>query len=510
MKIINKIIATVVVIMMVLFNSMAFAVEITNGTVNTETLRLRKEASTDSIVLELLSKDDKVEILEEKDEWYKVKFKDYTGYVSKEFISKNGEVKTNQATGNEVKEKEENNTQKNENTEGKTDSNQTTSSQNTSSQTSSAQTATDVKGKNVLTMAEVKLYVLPLVNSKVVANLESKTSVEIINIAGGWAYVSANEVNGWIRLDKLSTSNSNSASNTESSKTDNSQSNLNNTEANATQTNKNEESSKASFTARNAYVSASSVNVRSSASTNSQVVTTISQNTQIKLVGEENNWYKVQVNNKNGYILKKLVSDKKVEVTSRSTTPTRETTSNTATKTNTKNNTNNESTNTNTSTTNNNTNKSNTNTVAQTSATKTQEQKNTTNTATQVSSSKGEQVIAYAKNYLGCRYVYGGSGPSVFDCSGFTMYVYKHFGYSMGHSAVTQAYLGTYVPRSNLQPGDLIIFNNQANKSIGHVGMYVGGGNFIHASSGSGKIIISPLSNAYYNSRYVTARRIFN
>jgi len=498
MKIINKIIATVVVIMMVLFNSMAFAVEITNGTVNTETLRLRKEASTDSIVLELLSKDDKVEILEEKDEWYKVKFKDYTGYVSKEFISKNGEVKINQANNSEVKEKEDNNTQKGENTKAQESTSQSTSNSNTS-----AQTSTNIKGKEALTIAEVKLYVLPLINSKVVTNLESKTSVKIINIAGGWAYVNVNEVNGWIRLDKLSTLELSSASNTENAKTDTSQSNTNNTEANTTQTNNNEESSKASFTARNAYVSASSVNVRSNASTNSQVVSTISQNTQVKLVGEENNWYKVQVNNKNGYILKTLVSDKKVEVTSRSATPTRETTSNTATKTN------NNSTNTNASTTNN-TNKSSTNTSTKTSETKAQEQKNNTNTATQVSSSKGEQVIAYAKNYLGCRYVYGGSGPSVFDCSGFTMYVYKHFGYSMGHSAVTQAYLGTYVPRSNLQPGDLIIFNNQANKSIGHVGMYVGGGNFIHASSGSGKIIISPLSNAYYNSRYVTARRIFN
>ena len=495
MKIINKIITTVVVIMLMLFNSMAFAVEVTNGTVNTETLRLRKEPSTDSIVLELLSKDDKLEILEEKDEWYKVKFKDYTGYVSKEFISKNGEVKSSEEKNN--KENTTKNTDENTATEG----------------------TVDVKDKNAVTNVEVKVYILPLINSNVVTSLEQKTSVEIVNVAGGWAYVNVNNVSGWIRLDKLSISESSNNSNVSNSETDNSQTDTNKVEKNTTQTTKQTE-----FTARNAYVSASSVNVRSSASTTSQVVTTLLQNEQIKLVGEENGWYKVEVNNKNGYILKTLVSDTKVQVTSRSAVPTRETTENTNKNTSTNINTNTTNNTTKTATTTNTTVATSTNAAATTSSAQTTNQTNTTNssetkveaqqsstnTTSQTSSSKGEQVVAYAKNYLGCKYVYGGSGPSVFDCSGFTMYVYKHFGYSMGHSAVTQAYLGTYVPRSNLQPGDLIIFNNQANTSIGHVGMYVGGGNFIHASSGSGKIIISPLSNAYYNTRYVTARRIFN
>ena len=155
MKIINKIIATVVVIMMMLFNSMAFAVEVTNGTVNTETLRLRKEPSTDSIVLELLSKDDKVEILEEKDEWYKVKFNDYTGYVSKEFISKTGEVKSSEVKN----ENNENNENKNENT-----------TKNETQETKTEGTV-EVKDKKAVTNVEVKVYILPLVNSNVVKKL---------------------------------------------------------------------------------------------------------------------------------------------------------------------------------------------------------------------------------------------------------------------------------------------------------------------------------------------------
>ena len=147
----------------------------------------------------------------------------------------------------------------------------------------------------------------------------------------------------------------------------------------------------------------------------------------------------------------------------------------------------------------------------QTADNKTEEQ-TTNNTeqeaTTSNNSSKGEEIVAYAKKYLGCKYVYAGSGPSTFDCSGFTMYVYKHFGYSMGHSAVTQAGLGKYVSKSNLQPGDLVIFNNSANTSIGHVGIYVGEGKFIHASSGGGRVMISSLSGSYYKTRYVTARRI--
>ena len=78
MKILNKVIASIVVVIMIIFNSRVFAVENITGIVNADTLRLRKEASTDSAVLELLSKDEKVDILEEKDGWYKVKFKDYT------------------------------------------------------------------------------------------------------------------------------------------------------------------------------------------------------------------------------------------------------------------------------------------------------------------------------------------------------------------------------------------------------------------------------------------------
>lgn len=467
MKIIKKVTTTGVVAVMVMCNSMAFAVENVTGVVNTETLRLRKDASTESLVLELLSKDDKVDILEEKDGWYKIKFKDYTGYVSKEFITTSGDVKN--TTSNENKTNNEETNQNN---------NETTNTQGT----------VKISQKEAKLISDCKLYMLPLINSNVITTLNKDAKLTIVNTAGGWAYVNASENNGWVRLDKLSVLDANS-SNNEETKNKNEQ---NNNEADNTnnvqeETKKEEEVKQPEYQAKNAYIKETSVNVRSSSSTSSDVITTLSQNTQIKVVGEEDGWYKVEVNDKSGYILKTLVSDKKVEVTSRSAVATRTVTQ--------------ETTAVNT-----------TNTVQTTQNNTNQEtaQVSETTETVESTSSKGEEVVAYAKQFLGCRYVYGGSGPSVFDCSGFTMFVYSHFGYYMGHSAVTQAYVGTYVPRSQLQPGDLIIINNESNTSIGHVGMYVGGGNFIHASSGSGKVIISPLSNAYYNARYVTARRIFN
>ncbi|MCD8322435.1 MAG: NlpC/P60 family protein [Oscillospiraceae bacterium] len=87
-------------------------------------------------------------------------------------------------------------------------------------------------------------------------------------------------------------------------------------------------------------------------------------------------------------------------------------------------------------------------------------------------------------------------------------YVYKQCGYSITRTASSQNSDGTYVSRDNLQPGDIIVFYNSAMTAIGHVGIYIGDGQFIHASSGSGKVVISDLSSTYYNSHYYSARRI--
>ena len=127
------------------------------------------------------------------------------------------------------------------------------------------------------------------------------------------------------------------------------------------------------------------------------------------------------------------------------------------------------------------------------------------------SASDNSDIVATAKQYLGVRYVYGGASPSGFDCSGFTMYIYKQYGYSLPHTATGQwqSGLGTRIwGISALQPGDLVFFNDparNAGKACSHAGIYIGNGQFIHSSSSSsGGVIISDLTSGYYNTYFVS------
>ena len=115
----------------------------------------------------------------------------------------------------------------------------------------------------------------------------------------------------------------------------------------------------------------------------------------------------------------------------------------------------------------------------------------------------------YALQFVGYPYVYGGSSPKGFDCSGFTSYVYKHFGYSLNRSASNQLDNGTPVSMSELQPGDLVIFKKgTTSKRATHVGLYIGNNQFVHASTSKVGVIISKLSDSYYTKGFVGGRRI--
>jgi len=100
------------------------------------------------------------------------------------------------------------------------------------------------------------------------------------------------------------------------------------------------------------------------------------------------------------------------------------------------------------------------------------------------------EVVAIAKRYLGAPYQWGASGPNSFDCSGFTMFVYRQVGVSLPHSSRAQYGVGEKVPRSALQPGDLVFFGSP----IHHVGIYVGGGQYIHSPRTGDVVRISSLS----------------
>ena len=119
-------------------------------------------------------------------------------------------------------------------------------------------------------------------------------------------------------------------------------------------------------------------------------------------------------------------------------------------------------------------------------------------------STRGARVAQMSKRYLGIRYRWAGSSPSTgFDCSGFTMYMYRKVGVGLPHNAAMQYRHGRAVSRSNLRAGDLVFFNG-----LGHVGIYLRGNRFIHASSSGGTVKISSLTGSWYGERYVGARRL--
>lgn len=443
-----------VLIMLVSNKSMA-----TTATVNTDTLKLRKEASTDSDVLSLLNLGEKLEVIEKAGDWYKVKVNNKTGYVSKDYIKVSEEV-----SNNNVEEENVDNTNQTTNTQTPTE---TTVIEEQQEETNNQNTS--YINKELKIIKDTNCYILPLINSNILTNLKKDSKVTIKSEVNGWIYVETEELTGWILTSSVDIANLDTQSNNEqvnsqepkveeSNKTEKTEEQ--NTQTTTTET-KTEEPKVTPVTEKTMYVNTASIYMRKGAGTNYEVVDSLILNSSVIVTGEINDWYQVKVSGKTGYIAKRLLSSKKTE---ESTTRSSE------------------------------------------ERTNNQEQTTTNNVVT----SKGEEVVNYAKQYLKCKYVYGASGPSTFDCSGFTMYVFKHFGISLSHSATAQSKKGTYVAKENLQPGDLVFFKDyQTMDGIGHCGIYVGDGNFIHASSGTGYCVkLSTLLTGSYNTRYSTARRI--
>ena len=132
----------------------------------------------------------------------------------------------------------------------------------------------------------------------------------------------------------------------------------------------------------------------------------------------------------------------------------------------------------------------------------------TTAVAVASNSSMGQQIVDYAKQFLGVPYVYGGNGPNSFDCSGFTSYIYRHFGYTLNRTASTQLSNGVAVSKSELQPGDLVFFRYNTSYPASHVGIYIGNGQFIHASTNKYQVQIDQLLTGHYANVYIAGRRI--
>ena len=125
-------------------------------------------------------------------------------------------------------------------------------------------------------------------------------------------------------------------------------------------------------------------------------------------------------------------------------------------------------------------------------------------------------MISYAKKFMGTRYVRGGKSPKGFDCSGFTGYVFRQFGYNLSASSAAQATQGVQIKREEAEPGDLLFFTGRNSRSgrVGHVGIVIdndavtGEITFIHASVSNG-ISIDRVSAPYYAKRFLSVRRVF-
>ena len=116
------------------------------------------------------------------------------------------------------------------------------------------------------------------------------------------------------------------------------------------------------------------------------------------------------------------------------------------------------------------------------------------------------KLVDLAKSKLGCKYVWGATGPNTFDCSGLMLWCHKQLGISIPRTSLAQSKSGKAVSKSDLQVGDLVFFKTTS-APVGHVGMYIGNGQFIHAPNKNKPVKVDSLSSSYYSSRYVNARR---
>lgn len=119
----------------------------------------------------------------------------------------------------------------------------------------------------------------------------------------------------------------------------------------------------------------------------------------------------------------------------------------------------------------------------------------------------GRQIAYFAQQFIGVPYLWAGQSRAGFDCSGFIYYVFSNCGIKLPRMADEQFEVGVFIDEENLRAGDLVFFTTYES-GASHVGIYIGNGHFIHASSGAGSVVITPMRKQYYLERYLGARRI--
>lgn len=429
----NVLILAGIAVAALFFINMSFASS--DGKVNVETANIRETADENAKILEQLSQGDNVEILEKQGNWYKIKSKGITGYLREDLIEVKNEEKTVETSATVETEKQES-----------TDNNK----ENNVQETTTEETSSEEKTKKV--SEDTKLKIVPAINATDILEVKKDEEVTITETLGDWVCIQTSTTKGWIRADKLKSAKEEKQEETKTEEQP-------------------QVEEKQETLLKKAYVNTQTANMRKEANTASEIVTSLTLNTEVEVYAEENGWSKIKVNGQEGYISTALLSDKKTETSRSLETPRK---------------------------------KAESTTTENTSTKKETTTQSTTSTITQTSG-KGATVVATAKNYIGSKYVYGATGPNSFDCSGFTQYVFKLHGVSLNRTAAAQYSNGVAVDRANLQPGDLVMFGKSG---INHVGIYIGGGQIVHAANPSRGVTIDTITSGYYNNNYVGARRV--
>lgn len=448
-------ISGIMIFMILAIGNVSFA---KTGTVRVTAVRIRESASLDANIVTNIYEDDEVEILEENGEWCKIKYGETVGFAKAEFfrVAQNDIPSVTQNPAPETN---------------------TTKPADSATQMPTQEQTEVTVGQNIMLQNAINLRLTPSFSSSANIAIPQGTQVTVDTKLGNWYKISNESTTGWTTKSKIVAPKAMEQTqpvpepeqpvvSKPEPEPEPPQNTITPEPTNTVQpetpapeptTNATADNNTAQ---RKAVVIVETARVRKSASKESEIVDTLDEDDVVSIIDEENGFYKITTNSiKEGYVSKTLVKEK--DVTSRGAAVERE-------------------------------------------SPLPQQEEPVAQTTT------GSEIVAFAKQYLGYPYVLGHSSPEGgFDCSGFTRYVFGHFGYQLGQVAASQTSLGSVVERSNLQTGDLLLFYDDGKTKIGHCGIYIAGGDFIHSANPQRGVVIDNLNtNSYYLQRFVTARRI--
>lgn len=457
-----KKISIITIILYMLFITSSFA---STATIDVNSARLREAANTTSKVLTNIYKGEKVEILEKDGEWYKVKYGNNIGYLKNTLIKEEESVSSEETTKKDLN--------------------------------SGVEDSQNEGSNKVVLKDDTVVRNQPNMMSNTIISVETGKELTKELEIGKWIKVSDGAIEGWILKSKtenqeaqinevVNTNNTNTIleNNTNTTNTLNENKVNTNTVSNKvtntvvnkvqnTTTVEEKENISSNVGNKKGKVNVETAKVRKEASTTAKIVGFLDYNDEITIIAEEGEFYKFTEKTVSGYVHKSLVTPIEENVSSRGNIEER------------------------------------VQEVVTDNKVITEEPKQEVSIESN-NTTKGKDVADLALKYKGYKYVVGGKNPeSGFDCSGFTRYIFLQFGYSLGNTAASQNNLGVEVERNALKEGDLILFYDDAKTKIGHTGIYISNGDFIHSANPERGVVIDNINtNSYYNERYIVAKRI--